>query len=96
MTECNITDNELLFLIDPESLRELAPCSLKERASKFSLRFPGRVIQPWTISSIMRKAGIRKKAIIIRKQAARLDARKEEFAEKIVKLADFMERLYAS
>ena len=68
-------------------LRELAPCSLKERCARFQQRFPDRFIRPYVASAIMRKAGIRKKAVITRKQAVRHDARRAEFARATLSLS---------
>lgn len=79
VTERNIRDEELEFIIGQESLRKLSPYSLPERVQLFSQRFPDREIKPWTLRAIMLKAGIRKKTVITRNAPARAEERVQEF-----------------
>ena len=87
VTEDNISDTELAYLIDDETLREWAPLSLPERSVRFHRHFPDRIIRPWTLSKIMRKAGIKKKVVQIHKAPQRKTERLEEFDRKLIKLA---------
>ena len=67
VNESNICDEELSYLLDEDTLREWAPLSLPERCVRFHRRFPDRIIKPWTLSLIMRKAGIKKKVVTIQR-----------------------------
>ena len=71
VTEGNIRDEELEFIVGQESLRVLSPYTIPERVRLFSQQFPDREMKPWTFRAIMRKAGLRKKAVLTRNAPAR-------------------------
>ena len=69
--EDNITFTELDYLIDSERLHQWAAFSIPERCVMFKRQFPDRILRPWTLRLIMKKAGIKKKKILVRRAAQR-------------------------
>ena len=90
-----MTEEQRRFLTSPESLREMAPRSLFQRCQLFALQFPGRTITRYVLGKLYKQEHIKKKVVLTRNIAARHEERREEFAERTLKLSDFMERLYA-
>ena len=87
VSENNITDEELQYLLDPDLLREWAPLSLQERCVRFKRRFPDRLLRSWTLRKLMRQAGCKKKKVLVRRAAQRKTQRLEEFEQLIQQLA---------
>ena len=87
VSEANVTHEELDYLFGDDQIREWAPLSLPERCVRFHRRFPDRLLKPWTLSLLMRKAGFKKKRVCVNKAAQRATQRMEEFDKKLVELA---------
>ena len=96
MTERNITDEELEFLLDSETLRDWAPFSLAMRCVMFHRRFPNRWMRRLQLSKIMRKAGMTKKKVTVTNAPARLTQRLEKFENEILALHDRVEGIIAA
>ena len=67
VTENNLTEEELVFLLDLDRQRDWAPLSLAERCVRFKRQFPDRLLRDRMLSMIMRKAGFKKKKVLIRR-----------------------------
>lgn len=65
VSEDNVTDSELQYLLDEETLRLWAPLTLPERCVRFHRRFPDRILRPKLLGKLMRQAGCKKKKIIV-------------------------------
>ena len=65
VTERNLTLEEFSFLTCSENLQKWAHIPLLGRCVLFHRQFPERWISRWTLSKVMRKAGLKKKTILI-------------------------------
>ncbi len=84
----NATLEEIEYIIAPHHQTVWAHISLLGRCILFHRRFHDRRIDRWTISRIMRRAGLKKKAIRVSKIARRRTMRIDEFEDKILALDD--------
>ena len=87
VNEQNVTHAELEFLLSQDHMRELASLSLPERCVRFHRNFPDRLIRLWTLSMLLRKAGFKKKKVLVQRAPQRKTQRLEEFDRNLVKLA---------
>ena len=95
VTEANITDEELRFIIGPKQLQKQAPYSLAHRCKLFHRQFPSRRIKVPLMRKLLRQAGIKKKAIITRRCCANTSSkRREKDRTDLLALADRMEEYY--
>lgn len=86
VTVKTVTAEELEYIIDPDNLRTWSSYSLDWRCTLFHRKFPNRWISRHTLSSIMRRCGIKKKVIVVKRAPQRLTQRLDEFEGKIVAL----------
>ena len=86
MTEANLKLEEFNFLTCAENLQKWAHIPLLGRCVLFHRQFPERWVSRWTLSKIMRKAGIKKKTVVIRNLPQRRTMRIEEFENKTLAL----------
>ena len=96
MTELNITDEELEFILSSETLSDWAPYSLAMRCVMFHRRFPNRWLKTWQLSLIMRKAGLLMKKVLVTNAPARMTQRLEKFENEIISLHNRVEAIIAS
>jgi len=66
VTEANLTPEEAEFLLGSENQQAWAHVPLLGRCILFHRRFPERWLGRVTLGRIMRKAGLRKKAVRVR------------------------------
>ena len=86
VTETNITHEEVAFITDTQTLRDWAAFSMEQRCVMFHRKYLSRRIKPWLLRKVMYQAGLRRKAVIVANVPNRLEARQEEFADKILEL----------
>ncbi len=82
----NATQAEISYIIDPDFQQQYAHISLLGRCILFHRYFPDRRIDRWVMSRIMRRAGLTKKTIVVKKIPSRRTLRISEFENLIVGL----------
>ena len=93
VTEANLTPEEFEYLACPENLQAWAHLSLLGRCVMFHRRFPERWLGRVTLGRILRKAGLRKKAVTVRNLPQRRTLRLEEFANRTLALQAEIEKI---
>ena len=78
----NLTEEEAAFLLSDETLTAWAPYSIPLRCVLFNRKFTERRMKPWVLGGIMKKAGLKKKQVVIVKAPLRRTARLDVFDEK--------------
>ncbi len=92
----NATEAEISYIIDPDFQQRYAHISLLGRCILFHRYFPDRRIDRWVMSRIMRRAGLTKKVIAIKKIPKRSTQRISEFEDLTVGLDDKIQAIQAS
>ena len=93
VTTSNITDEEVEFLTNRNTIREWAPYSLIVRCGLFHRRFPDRRISARTLRKVMLEMGFKKKIIKVVNAPQRKSDRLEEFENKILELNETVSRI---
>ena len=93
VTTSNITDEEVEFLTNRNTIREWAPYSLIVRCGLFHRRFPDRRISARTLRKVMLEMGFKKKIIKVVNAPQRKSDRLEEFENKILELDETVSRI---
>lgn len=73
-------------MCDPNTLREQAHLSLKDRAKLFHRKFPDRVIKPKDYSKILKWNGIKRKKVRTINMPQRKDYLAHQYATKTIQL----------
>ena len=95
VTQANLTPEEFEYLTCPGNLQAWAHLSLLGRCVMFHRRFPERWLGRVTLGRILRKAGLRKKAVTVRNQPQRRTQRLEEFENRTLALQEEIEKIQA-
>ena len=96
VTPRTITDEEIAFLTNSDNLRAWAPYSLAWRCTLFHRQFPDRWLDRFTLGQLYRNAGIKKKAIAVRRAPQRKTQRLQEFEDRILELHEQVERIVST
>ena len=75
----NITDEEVMFIINQNNLRRWAYLSIPKRCVIFHRTFTNRRIKKGVMLKVMHQAGLMKKKVEISNVAARKEERVDEF-----------------
>ena len=90
-----MTDGELEYLLSADTLRAWAPYSLAWRCTLFHRQFPDRWIDRFTLGQLYRNAGIKKKAIVVRRVPERRTQRLQEFEDRVLELHEHVQSIVA-
>ena len=86
VTVRNVTEDEMLFLTDQDTLYSQATMSLERRCVMFHRQFPWRRIKPGVLRKIYSQFGITRKKVEVSCVPNRMEARMHEFANTTVEL----------
>ena len=96
VTVNNVTEDEMLFLCDSETLRRQASMSLQQRCIMFHRQFPMRRISHKVIRTIYRWFGVTKKKVEVTAVPNRFVERTGEFQQDTVSVDNTTDRILKS
>ena len=93
VTLATVTQRELNFILDPESMHTQAHLSLAERARLFHRQFPNRVIKPRHYSRILKFNGFKFKKVKTKNKPQKKDKLYQKYANLTIELRDKVNKI---